>query len=620
MMFLTSVLVALYLVLPDVAAGGSDTWTSIGPQGKEVFAVAIDPAMPTTLYVGTDSGVFKSTNAGGSWSPVNAGLTFRVRLLAIDPHTPTTLYAGINGGGIFKSTNGGGSWSAASTGLISLSGVPASVQALAIDPQTPTTVYAAAEGGVFKSTNGGNNWSVILNYHASAVAIDPQTPTTLYVGLGGTVLKSLDGGGSWREMNAGLFDNIPSYDDILNVSSSTVALSVDPRTPTNLYVGINRWILRGNPYDGNAWTEDQSFVFKSTDGGESWSAVLFWDNVYAWPLAIDPQTPTTVYAGSNWGGVAKSTDGGLSWTASLGGPVHALALDPLSPTTVYAGTPAGVFVTTPATSEAQFILSLSTVGSGTITASPAPVSGTYAAGTVVSLTATPASGSQFGGWSGACSGTGACSVTMDAAKSVTATFSALPPPPDTSPPDTSIISAADGTGTALANDAVTLSTSLTLSFTGTDNVGLSRFECKLDGAGFSVCASPRAYNALALGHHTFEVRAVDTSSNVDATPARYSWTVDAAPETTINSAVDGRGKSIVNGGSTPSDKVTFRFAGTDNGTVAGFECLLDAGNFTSCTSPVTYTAVTRGAHTFRVRAVDNNAFRDPSPATFTWRR
>ena len=70
----------------------------------------------------------------------------------------------------------------------------------------------------------------------------------------------------------------------------------------------------------------------------------------------------------------------------------------------------------------QFILSLSTVGSGTITASPAPVSGTYSAGRVVSLTATPASGSQFGGWSGACSGTGACSVTMDAAKSVTATF------------------------------------------------------------------------------------------------------------------------------------------------------------------------------------------------------
>jgi YVTN family beta-propeller protein len=77
----------------------------------------------------------------------------------------------------------------------------------------------------------------------------------------------------------------------------------------------------------------------------------------------------------------------------------------------------------------QFALTLATVGSGTITANPSPVNGTYGAGTVVALTAAPASGSQFSGWSGACSGTGACSVTMDAAKSVTATFAALPPPP-----------------------------------------------------------------------------------------------------------------------------------------------------------------------------------------------
>jgi YVTN family beta-propeller protein len=77
----------------------------------------------------------------------------------------------------------------------------------------------------------------------------------------------------------------------------------------------------------------------------------------------------------------------------------------------------------------QFVLTLTTVGSGTISANPSPVGGTYGAGTVVALTATPAAGSQFSGWSGACSGTGACNVTMDAAKSVTATFAAAPPPP-----------------------------------------------------------------------------------------------------------------------------------------------------------------------------------------------
>ena len=62
------------------------------------------------------------------------------------------------------------------------------------------------------------------------------------------------------------------------------------------------------------------------------------------------------------------------------------------------------------------------------------------------------------------------------------------------------------------------------------------------------------------------------------------------------------------------------FAGTDNGTVARFECRLDGAAFTSCISPVTYAAVSRGTHTFRVRAVDNNGFTDPSPAVFNWTR
>ncbi len=62
--------------------------------------------------------MFKSTNGGGVWSAVNTGLTAtNVYALAIDPATPSTLYAGTIGGGVFKSTNGGGAWSAVNTGL-----------------------------------------------------------------------------------------------------------------------------------------------------------------------------------------------------------------------------------------------------------------------------------------------------------------------------------------------------------------------------------------------------------------------------------------------------------------------------------------------------------------------
>ena len=102
--------------------------------------------------------MFKSTNGGAAWSAVNTGLTNTVvYALAIDPATPSTLYAGTDGGGVFKSTNGGAAWSAVNTGLTATD-----VHALAIDPATPSTLYAGTTGGgVFKSTNGGGAWSAV---------------------------------------------------------------------------------------------------------------------------------------------------------------------------------------------------------------------------------------------------------------------------------------------------------------------------------------------------------------------------------------------------------------------------------------------------------------------------
>jgi len=159
-------------------------WTSDGPfGGAEVFALAINPTTPTTLYAGTHhGGVFESTNGGSSWNAVNTGLTdTSVLALAINPTTPTTLYAGTNSGGVFQSTNGGSSWSAVNTGLP----FP-DVSALAINPTTPTTLYAGTLGGVFESTNGGSSWNAVNTGLASlrvqALAINPTTPTTLYAG------------------------------------------------------------------------------------------------------------------------------------------------------------------------------------------------------------------------------------------------------------------------------------------------------------------------------------------------------------------------------------------------------------------------------------------------------
>src|SRR5262250_3185752 len=82
---------------------GNNVWTSFGPEGGRVYALALDPTTPTTLYAGTGGGgVFKSTTGGASWSAVNTGLTnTSVRALAIERLTPSTLYAGTFGGGVF---------------------------------------------------------------------------------------------------------------------------------------------------------------------------------------------------------------------------------------------------------------------------------------------------------------------------------------------------------------------------------------------------------------------------------------------------------------------------------------------------------------------------------------
>ncbi len=102
---------------------------------------------------------------------------------------------------------------------------------------------------------------------------------------------------------------------------------------------------------------------------------------------------------------------------------------------------------------------------------------------------------------------------------------------DLTTPDTTI----DSNPTAPYNSA-----SATFTFSGTDDMSVDSFECSLDGGDYEDCASPATYTGLDVGAHTFEVRAIDTSSNVDPTPAQFNWTVTALTTTVRSSgALDG---------------------------------------------------------------------------------
>lgn len=309
------------------AQAGINVWTSHGPGGGPVRALAIDPTTPSTLYAGTfdfeaplESGAFKSTDGGRTWDGINSGV---VLALAVDPITPGTLYVGgqlglgqPGLGHVFKSTDRGDAWSD--------TGFPfqpvCAVSALAIDPVIPGTLYAGTTQifpckgslGLLRSSDGGTSWiNTSLGGPVWALAIDPTVPDTIYAGMSNGVFKSTDGGNTWSAMGIG---------------SAVPALAIDPTTPNTVYAA------------------SEAQVYKSTDGAHTWRDTGL--VAAATSLRIDPTSTNTLYVGSS-DGVFKSTDGGSTWRTLNGGLtstfVYALAIDPATPATLYAGTEEGVF-------------------------------------------------------------------------------------------------------------------------------------------------------------------------------------------------------------------------------------------------------------------------------------
>ena len=356
-------------------------WTSYGPEGGYIRALAIDATNPRTVYVGTSGGgVFKSINGGENWNAINNGFQvsfIEVSALVVDPLTPSTIYAATGGGGyvglgVFRSTDGGQNWSTINNGLTDLT-----VYSLVIDPLTPSTLYVGtSEQGIFKTTNGGGSWGQVSSGLPNgpntifALAIDPLTPNTLYAGVFGIdngIYKSNDGGANWSASNNGLPTPV----------NAAQALAIDPLNPSTLYANVSPWGIFKSTNGGANWsasnnglqTDPQPYtlaidpsnpstlyvaswrgVFKSTNGGANWSAInsgLLPDGGQARstfsprPLAVDPRNPMNVYTGTDGPGVFKTTDGGAYWTPVNTGltntTVQDVAIDPTTPGTVYAG-------------------------------------------------------------------------------------------------------------------------------------------------------------------------------------------------------------------------------------------------------------------------------------------
>ena len=134
------------------------------------------------------------------------------------------------------------------------------------------------------------------------------------------------------------------------------------------------------------------------------------------------------------------------------------------------------------------------------------------------------------------------------------------------------------------------------------------FECRLDGAAWAACASPRRLTGLADGGHRFDVRARDSQGQLDPSPATRNFSMDSvAPDTSITGGPSG---------ATTATGAQLTFTSGDPSAV--FECRLDGGPWAACTSPKGFSGLGGGAHRFEVRARDPAGNIDATPAVRTW--
>lgn len=486
----------LLVRVPVARATSTGTWIAVnsGLSGQlDTYCLAIDPTNPSTLYAGVlNGGVFRSTNGGATWTCT--GITDTVIwALAINPLVPTTIYAG-TAMGVFRSTNSGMSWAEVNSGLTQLD-----VRALAINPLVPSIVYAGMnDTGVFRSTNGGDTWTAVntglVGLGVYALAINPSSPSIVYAGIyntGGGVFRSTNGGDTWASIGVGITDPYSK------------CLAIDPLTPTTLYLGT---------YNGGG-------VFRSTNGGDTWTqSPVFYQRVYS--LAIDPHTPTTLYAGTSLGGVFRSTDSGATWVALNDGlgnlTVNAITLNPAETSTVYAGTIAGGIFRYYASY--TLTTTASPFAGGTIDRSPSATA--YVSGTLVTLTAIPAPGYTFMGWTGDLTGTAnPTTITMTGNKTVMATFAAIP--------TYSLVPSAATGGTISPSTPQTVLQGASQTFTVSPSAGYHIADVTVDGVSVGAVSS-----------YTFTNVQASHSIAGSFSPDSYSLTVSPPSHGTVTKSPD----------------------------------------------------------------------------------
>ena len=218
------------------------------------------------------------------------------------------------------------------------------------------TIYAATGQGIYELAGDGQTWQQISPIRNAVLAADPYGSGRVFAGNAqGRIWRRDHSGDVWRQV-FDYWNPDPLPAAIGTVTDEDPSPERSPAIPLRLRCAPERGhvgALAVHPSSrGVLWAGSEHGVFRSDDGGRSWGPPgrgLAITDVHS--LAVDPKTPTTIWAGTHGGGVYVSRDSGASWTAAsdgtpglYGAAVHEVRVDPSVPALVYATTPGGVFV------------------------------------------------------------------------------------------------------------------------------------------------------------------------------------------------------------------------------------------------------------------------------------
>ncbi|MEO6589290.1 MAG: glycosyl hydrolase [Pyrinomonadaceae bacterium] len=296
---------------------------SIGPAvtSGRVTGFAVDPNDRKKYYVVVASGgVWKTVNAGTTWTPVFEGEgSYSVGAIAMDPKNSSILWVGTGeynaqrsvgyGDGVYKSEDGGKSWK--NVGLKTSE----HIGKIVIDPRDSNVVFAAAQGplwsaggerGLYKTTDGGKTWKAVIsvseNTGVTDVAIDPSNPDIMYAaawmrrrlfytlvdgGSESAMYKSTDGGNTWNKVRSGL----PPGD------LGRIGIAISPVDPNVVYATVEA-------------SGTLSGIFRSNDKGATWEKMspniaqpMYYAQVIADPKNVDRvYIPNVIFQVSDDGG------------------------------------------------------------------------------------------------------------------------------------------------------------------------------------------------------------------------------------------------------------------------------------------------------------------------------